>query len=251
MKHKLLGLVLLLSAFLLGTTDLQAQGSTTSSMNGRVLDENGQALPGATVVAIHEPTGSQFGNITDANGNYRLSNMNVGGPYSVSISFVGYETFQQRGVFLDLGQTFRLNTSLSDQVTELEEIEILASRGDIFDGNRTGSETVIDARAISTMPTVDRNLNDFTRLTPQANTNLGVTGAISFAGINNRYNSIYIDGAANNDLFGLASSGTNGGQTGISPISVRALSAPAVASKEVKPSKADSSRRRASSQASR
>ncbi len=223
MKHKLLELVLLLSAFLLGTTDVMAQGSTTSSMNGRVLDQNGQAVPGATVIAVHEPTGSQFGNVTDPNGNYRLNNMNVGGPYTISISFVGYETFREGGVFLDLGQTFRLNASLTDQVTELEEILIMANRGDIFDGNRTGSETIIDERAIMNAPTVDRNLQDFTRLTPQANGNIGIAGAISFGGLNNRYNSIYIDGAANNDLFGLADSGTNGGQTGISPISIDAL----------------------------
>ena len=176
-----------------------AQGATTAGMNGRILDANGEALPGATVVAVHQPTGSQFGNVTDVNGNYRLANMNVGGPYTVSISFVGYETFQRAGIYLDLGQTLRLNTNLSDQATELEAVEIIAGAGDVFDGNRTGSETVINERMISSLPTVNRDLKDFTRLTPQANTNTGISGAVSFGGLNNRYNSIFIDGAASNE----------------------------------------------------
>ena len=224
MRKLLPGLFLGLLVLFLGNSELVlAQGATTSSMNGKVIDQDGQGLPGATIIAVHEPTGSQFGNITDSDGSFRLVNMNVGGPYTLTISFVGYETFTQQGIFLDLGQTFRVRATLSDQVTELEELEIVANRGDIFDGNRTGSETIIDERAIFNAPTVDRNIQDFTRLTPQANGNIGIQGAISFAGLNNRYNSIYIDGAANNDLFGLASSGTNGGQTNISPISIDAL----------------------------
>lgn len=203
--------------------DVFAQGATTAGMNGRVVDANGEGLPGATVIAVHQPTGSQFGNVTDVNGNYRLANMNVGGPYTVSISFVGYETFQQGNVFLDLGQTFRINSTLSDQATELEAVEIVAGAGDVFDGNRTGSETIINERMITSLPSVNRDLKDFMRLTPQANTNTGIDGAVSFGGLNNRYNSIFIDGAASNDLFGLSSPGTNGGQTGISPISIDAL----------------------------
>ena len=105
-------------------------------------------------------------------------------------------------------------------MTELEAIEVVAGSGQVFDGNRTSSETVVSDYTIQQLPTVSRGLNDFTRLTPLANTNVGINGAISFGGLNNRYNSVFIDGAPSNDYFGLASNGTNGGQTGISPISV-------------------------------
>ena len=87
-------------------------------------------------------------------------------------------------------------------------------------GKNSGSSTQISGEKIDAMPTLDRNINDFLRLTPQASTN---GGGISFAGTNNRYNAIYVDGAVNNDVFGLTSSGTNGGQTGVSPISVDAI----------------------------
>jgi len=192
-------------------------------MNGIITDANGEPIPGATVIAVHEPTNSQFGNVTDITGSYRLSNMNVGGPYTITVSFVGFETFTQPNVYLDLGQTFKLDAQLSDEVTNLEAVEIIATTGDVFDGNRSAPETVVDDYTIQQLPTVSRDLNDFTRLSPLANTSVGIDGAISFGGLNNRYNSVFIDGAATNDYFGLASNGTNGGQTGISPISVDAI----------------------------
>ncbi len=220
MIKSLLKFLMLSAIMVLGMQFASGQGTTTSSMNGSITDANGEAVPGATVIALHVPTNSQFGNATDATGAYRLNNLNVGGPYTITVSFVGFETYTRNGVYLDLGQTFRLDAQLSDQVTELEAIEVLAGSGEVFDGNRSAPETVVNDYAIQQLPTVSRGLNDFTRLTPLANTNVGINGAISFGGLNNRYNSIFIDGAATNDYFGLANSGTNGGQTGISPISV-------------------------------
>ena len=101
-----------------------AQGTTTSAMNGRVTDEQGEPLPGATVVAVHVPTSSQFGGITGAQGFYRLPNLNVGGPYMVTISFVGYESFEKAGIYLTLGQTFKLDAALGEQQLELEEVNV-------------------------------------------------------------------------------------------------------------------------------
>jgi hypothetical protein len=63
-------------------------------------------------------------------------------------------------------------------------------------------------------------LKDFTKISPLANTSGSGT---SFAGANNRYNQFAIDGLVNNDVFGLTSSGTNGGQAGIEPISLDAI----------------------------
>ena len=215
--------IMIFSLFALSTNMLFAQGSTTSGINGRVVAEaTSEALPGATIVAIHQETGSQYACITGSDGFYRLPNMNVGGPYTINISFIGYHTFKKENIYLSLGQTFKLNIKLIEDIQKLMEVSVVAKKykNDIFDGNRTGAQTVVDKEAISLMPSISGNLNDFTRLTPQAN----ITGAgISIAGMNNRYNSLMIDGTVNNDVFGLAANGMNGGQTGISPISIEAV----------------------------
>ena len=223
MKRSLLQ-VILTGVFVVLSTAVYGQGNTTSSINGRVTDANGESLPGATVRAVHTPSGSVYGNITNADGYYRVPNMRVGGPYTITVTFVGYQEYKQENVFLTLGQSFRINAKLQETSVSLEGVEVVAERGGVFDGNRTGAETVIGIEQINSTPTVARAIGDFARFTPQATITEGNDGfSISIGGQNNRYNSIYIDGAVNNDVFGLAGSGTNGGQTGVSPISVDAI----------------------------
>ncbi|MEM6963696.1 MAG: TonB-dependent receptor [Bacteroidota bacterium] len=199
------------------------QGSTSSRINGQVVS-GGESLIGVTVLATHVPTGSQYGTTTNEEGFFTLNNVNVGGPYKIEFSYVGYQQQNLNDIFLALGQTETFNIELSEGSVELGEVVVLA--GGLFDGNRTGSETKVTEEAIATLPTADRGLNDYLRVTPQADVaNNGATngGGISFSGVNNRFNSIFIDGAVNNDVFGLANSGTNGGQAGISPISPDAI----------------------------
>ncbi|WP_083262642.1 TonB-dependent receptor [Roseivirga sp. 4D4] len=223
MKRQLLQL--LLAGLMLVTVNAAfGQGTTTSSINGRVTDASGETLPGATIVAVHTPSGSRYGNITNSDGYYRIPNMRVGGPYTVTVTFVGYQEFKKENVYLTLGQAFRINAQLSETSVSLEAVEVVADKSDVFDGNRTGAETVVGLEQINSTPTVARAIGDFARFTPQATIDEGNDGfSISIGGQNNRYNSIYIDGAVNNDVFGLAGSGTNGGQTGVSPISIDAI----------------------------
>ena len=217
-------MILVMTFAVISTAAVFGQGTTTSSINGRVIDSNGQPMPGATVLAVHNPSGSQYGNITNLDGLYRIPNMRVGGPYTVTVSFVGYENSVQENIFLTLGQSFRINVTLQETSLSLEGVEVVAERSGVFDGNRTGAETVVGIDQINATPTVARAIGDFARFTPQATIDEGSDGfSISIGGQNNRYNSIYIDGAVNNDVFGLAGSGTNGGQTGVSPISVDAI----------------------------
>jgi hypothetical protein len=192
---------------------------TTSAISGLVKDNKGETVIGATVTAIHLPTGSVYGAITNEDGRYAINNMNPGGPYNVTITYVGFSDASQEGVFLNLGDETKIGFTLSEASTQLEEVVVKVDRQ--FNNSRTGSETVIDNKTLNAVPTVSRSLGDFTRLTPQAK--VDNNGAISIAGQNNRFNSISIDGALNNDVFGLSASGTNGGQTGISPISVDAI----------------------------
>jgi len=214
--------LLLLSVLAFFSLHLFGQGTTTSGISGTVTDKNGEALIGATILAVHQPTGSQFGNASNVDGQFNIPNMNVGGPYKLTISSVGFEAITKDNVYLTLGQTQRFTFVLGEEATEIEGVEVVASKaGDVFDGNRTGAETNISEQQLQSLPTISRDLSDFTRMTPQATVN--GDGNISIAGANNRFNSVFIDGAVNNDVFGLSSSGTNGGQTGVSPISIDAI----------------------------
>lgn len=215
MKKLLLGLILLcgVSAF--------AQGVTTSSINGQIKDQTGEPLPGANIIALHEPTGTKYGSITDFDGFYRIPNMRVGGPYKIEITYVGYKTQTYENVFLRLGDSEQISLTLEEEANQLDEVLITASKDGVFDSGQKGSNTNISLRDINNLPSTSRSLGDFLRSTPEAQVTDG--GSISLGGMNNRYNAIYIDGAVNNDAFGLAGSGTNGGQTGVNPISIDAI----------------------------
>jgi len=211
------------AVFILITQCIFSQGITSSSINGRIL-EGDQPLPGANIVALHVPSGTKYGSTTDLDGLFRISNMRVGGPYTIKITYVGYKEIIKENIYLQLGQTFRIDTSMIQDVSALDEIVINARTNTIFDGNRTGTETTIDARQIKSLPTTSRSIADFVRITPQATISEGSDGfSINIAGQNNRFNTIFVDGAVNNDQFGLSASGTNGGQTGASPFSMDAI----------------------------
>ena len=209
--------------FTLVSTLAFGQGATTSEINGRVIAAGGESLPGATVLIVHTPTGTRTGTTTNIEGYFRLPNLNVGGPYKVTISFIGYQTYSRNDVHLSLGQAFKINAKLTEGDQKIDEVIVVAKMvGDyqVFDGNRTGSETVVSREDIDEMPSVSGNLNDFLRLTPQASSS---DGGMSIAGMNNRFNSLMIDGTVNNDVFGLSDNGMNGGQSGVSPISIEAI----------------------------
>jgi len=191
-----------------------AQGSTTAALAGTVLDEKGQGLPGASVIAVHEPTGSRYGGSTRADGRYNIVNMRVGGPYKITVSFVGYKNAVQTGIVLTLAQELRQNFKLEVNQSQLEEVKVVASRSSIINSGRTGAATTVGNNQITTLPTLNRSLGDFARLDPRAN-------GLSFAGRNSLYNNITVDGAFFNNAFALSS--TIGGQAGASPISVDAI----------------------------
>ncbi len=207
-------LLLLLFAFV-SSFNLMAQGITTSTINGRVTDDNGQALIGATIVATHIPSGTLYGTVTNEDGYYRLPGLRVGGPYKITSSYTGYGEVVMDGISLLLGEVHEFNFRLSEAVMELTTVTVVAQAGTV--GENAGTRTQISSDEVWNLPTIDRDLDDFLRLTPQST---GYSDGTSFGGVNNRYNAIYIDGAVNNDVFGLASSGTNGGSAGTSPFSM-------------------------------
>ncbi|MCY4778950.1 carboxypeptidase regulatory-like domain-containing protein [Sphingobacterium sp. UT-1RO-CII-1] len=205
--------LLFFALFLVSYGTIQAQ-VTTSSMTGVVTQSSGYATVGATIKAVHVPSGTTYSGSANVAGRFNLANMRVGGPYRVEVTFVGRDPIVYEGLYLQLGQPFVINPVFDDGTTSLEAVSV--SAGTNGRGTRTGASTTVSKKQLENMPTLSRSLQDFTRLTPQANGN-------SFGGTNNRYNNITIDGAVNNDVFGLAGSGTPGGQAGTQPISLDAI----------------------------
>ena len=212
MKRFLLALFALVAAM---TATAQ---STTASLQGFVTDGNGKPLAGATVVAIHLPTETTYGTITDANGEYRLQGLRVGAPYAVEFSFVGYKSKKIADLALSLGEKRIIDAQLSDT----QAIDAVVVTGDKFTASRMGAGEAFGGDIISRTPTVSRSIDDITRLAPQAM--VSKDGGISIAGTNSRYNSFQIDGTASNDMYGLTSTGTNGGLAGANPVPLDAIS---------------------------
>jgi hypothetical protein len=201
--------------FLFITVLIYGQGATTSSMSGTITDSNGEALPGASVVAIHVPSGTQYATITDNAGNYRIQNMRIGGPYTVNVSFIGYSAVSYTEITLKLGETFVQNGQLSESVVSLNEVVVTSGlRNSILNSERAGTQTNVGNRELNSLPTISRSITDFAKYTPQSQGN-------SFGGRDGRFNTITVDGAAFNNNFGLSSNPLPGGNA--QPISLDAI----------------------------
>ena len=214
MLKRLLFLVTLLLAM---TTTVMAQ-ITTSGISGKVTSQ-GEDVIGATVTATHVPSGTVYRAVTNIDGRYTIQGMRVGGPYKVSFAYVGQKTKTFENVTLRLGETEELSCSLQDDSKELQEVVVTGSAG--VNATKTGAATSLSSKQIADMPSITHGIADVARLNPQLTTSNN--GAMSFAGTSNRYNSFMIDGAANNDVFGLAADGANGGQAGAQPVSMETI----------------------------
>ena len=192
---------------------------TTSEIRGKILDNSGVGIAGVTITFLHIPSGTKAITLTRKDGNYNLPNLRVGGPYEIKISHVGFKDARQENITLLLGQEFTADFTLVQDTKELSTVNITGKKQDkIFNKGHTGSQELISRTQIERLPTLNRSLADFTRLTPSANT----TGfGNSFGGRNNLYNNITVDGANFNNTFGLSS--TLGGQTNSQPISLDAI----------------------------
>ncbi len=210
--------VLLLSFLALPNGPAAAQ-STNAAITGTVTDDTGEPLPGANVIAVHEPSGTEYGTSARVDGQYTLRGLRVGGPYTVRATFVGFQASEETDITLSLNQTLRLDFELFEEGAELEGVEVIARRSEQISRDRTGARTNVSAEEIDRLPTIDRSLADLARLTPQA----AGGGSSSIGGRNNRFNAIQIDGATLDDVFGLAGTGAPGGQAGAQPISLDAV----------------------------
>ena len=191
---------------------------TTTSLGGRVVDEGGEPLAGAVVSAVHTPSGTSYYAIANDKGQYHIYGMRAGGPYNVEISFLGMKTQNHTGITLTLGEPFDLDAVMTS-TNELESVTVVADKS--FSSSITGAGAAFNRSQMENTPTIDRSIYDIAKMSPQVSSNKN--GGISIAGTNNRYNAFSIDGADAKDSFGLAASGTNGGQTGTNPVSIDAI----------------------------
>ncbi|MCW5912760.1 MAG: TonB-dependent receptor [Cyclobacteriaceae bacterium] len=207
--------ILLLMAFAFGLTLSMNAQVTTATLTGAAKDEAGAGIPGANVVAVHEPSGTTYGTVSNLDGKFTIQNMRVGGPYKVTISFVGYQTQSYGDIYLKLGEPYVLNHLMKEEGTQLDEIVVIATEDAIMNSSRNGTLTNIGSRQIMNMPTISRSMNDMIRMTPQASSSS--TGAIG--GGNYRQNYITVDGSDFNNTFGIGGNLPANG----SPISLDAL----------------------------
>ena len=210
MQKRLLFLVALMLTFSL---TLMAQ-ITTSSMAGKVtLDTaNGEEVIGATVVAVHEPSGTRYTAVTNTTGRFSINGMRTGGPYAVTISYIGFQPKTVKGITLQLAETYNLNVFLTEDATELAEV-VVSGKASKFAAEKTGAATNINSTQITNLPTVSRSLTEVTRLSPYGG------NGMSFAGADGRTANFTVDGANFNNNFGLSDGLPGGGN----PISIDAI----------------------------
>jgi hypothetical protein len=203
----------LLAVFICSSLNF-AQGVTTSAMAGEIIDQNGNALPGANIIAVHQPSGTQYGTTSREDGKFNIIGLRVGGPYKVTVSYVGFENQIVENIFLTLGVSADLKFTMRDTAVGLGEVTVTGRRDAVFSSDRTGAATSVGKEALEVLPTISRRITDFTRLTPQA-------AGTSFAGQDNRLNNMTVDGSYFNNSFGLA--GQPGDRTGVAPIALDAV----------------------------
>ena len=185
---------------------------TTSALSGKVaMAADGEPVIGATVQAVHEPSGTRYTTVTNVDGRYAIQGMRVGGPYKVSVSYIGYNKKEFTGITLQLGETYNLNAKMSEDASQLEEV-VVSAHASKFAGEKTGASTNISQVQMQTIPTISRSISDLARLSPYAN-------GMSFAGGDGRSTNFTLDGANLNNNFGLTSGLPGGGN----PISMDAI----------------------------
>ena len=197
-----------------------AQGVTSAAVAGRITDESSAPVASAEVTVTNPSTGSRAARRTDADGRYLFENLAPGGPYTIEVHGLGFRPEKTEGLALALNQRATVDFSLKRAAVELATLTVETEANPLISTSKTGPTTFLSAQALSRLPNITRNFTDLVQTSPLAGT---AQSSSSVGGQNNRFNNIQIDGGVNNDVFGLAASGTPGGQANAHPISIEAI----------------------------
>jgi hypothetical protein len=202
-----------------------AQGITTSAMTGVITDKQGQPVAGATVTALHEPSGTRSTAISRANGQYNLSGLRIGGPYTITVAPTkGLSTEPVKELYLALDQRQEINFELSSEVVKLEAFRVSENADTTFGSGRMGTGSNFTEKQIEGIASVRSNVQDVARLDSRLTLNsLDQGGQLSAQGQNFRFNSFLVDGVESNDPFGLNSNGFGSLRSPVAMNSIQAL----------------------------
>jgi hypothetical protein len=191
---------------------------TSSSFSGSVNSEVGDAVVGASVVLVHQPSGTRSEAFTGETGNFFQGGLRVGGPYQVIVTAPGYRPSTVDDLFLRPGTQPPLRLVLeTDSAMALEAVVVSADRESTRDLN-SGVGSTFTAQDISNQPASRRDVIRTLVRDPLASSR--GEGNLSVAGANPRFNGLAIDGALQQDDFGL---GANTYATERSPINLDAV----------------------------
>lgn len=202
----------MLSVLLIAIIQAVLAQVTTSALTGKVtLGNTNESVIGATIQVVHVPSGTRYATVTNADGRYTIQGMRVGGPYTIKVSYIGYQPTEISNVTLQLGETYNQNFKMAEDASILGEV-VISGKGSKFTAEKTGASTNINNTQIMNMPTINRSITDIARLSPYSN-------GMSFAGGDGRSSNFTLDGANLNNNFGLSDKLPGGG----SPISMDAI----------------------------
>ncbi len=190
--------------------------STTSAISGFVSDDDGP-IADAVVTAVHNPTNTAYYTITNNKGYYVFNNVIAGGPYTIKVDKMGYQSVIVTGVFAHVSEAMMANAPMNKASVGLDEVSIIGeSEYSTMNIQRSGVNTWIDSRMQEAMPTISRSLKDMMKFVPQS---ISGDNGFSIGGSNYRGSAISVDGATFNNSFGIGSSLPAGG----APISLDAI----------------------------
>jgi hypothetical protein len=205
-----------MAGLVLAPAAVSAQGVTTGAIRGTVIDESGSPVAGAVLTLVNNSTGFRTTATTRPNGRFGIENVTPGGPFTLTARAIGFAPLVQDGIRVSLGQVVTLNLTATRAVVELADLTVTAAGNPLLSRSRTGAAAFVSDSLIQRLPSLTRSFTSLIATSPLVN-------GTSVAGQNNRYNNIQIDGGVNNDLFGLGSTGTPGGQVNSRPISLEAV----------------------------
>ncbi len=140
---------------------VEAQGVTTAAVAGRVSDAAGAPVVGARVQLRQVGTGALAEALTGEEGRFYLTNLRPGGPYTLSVSRIGYQTVTREGLTLRIGQRLDVEVELTETAVPLPEISVRVETDPDFDPSRMGVATLVDQATLDRLPTISRNFVEF------------------------------------------------------------------------------------------